>query len=107
LGVEVRDNPDAARYEIREDGQLVGFLRYRLNTGRITLIHTEIDADHGGRGLATQLVRATLDDARTRRLTVVPRCSFVSSFIRQHPEDYLPLVAHSLRARLMQAEQHD
>jgi predicted GNAT family acetyltransferase len=107
LGVEVRDNSGAARYEIREDGQLVGSLSYRLNTGRITLIHTHIDADHGGRGLATQLVRATLDDARTRRLTVVPRCAFVAGFIRQHAEDYLPLVASSLRERLMQAERPD
>jgi predicted GNAT family acetyltransferase len=107
LGVEVRDNPDAARYEIREDGELAGFLAYRLKTNRITLVHTEIDTARRGRGLASQIARAALDDARTRRLTVVPHCSFVARFIRQHAEDYLPLVAPSLRDLLVQADPID
>jgi uncharacterized protein len=32
------------------------------------------------------VVRAALDSARERRLTVVPRCSFVAVVIRRHPE---------------------
>ncbi len=107
MSVEVRDNPDAARYEIREDGQLVGSLRYRLKSDRITLIHTEIDDGYSGRGLATELVRGALEDARTRRLTVVPRCSFVASFIRRSPDDYLPLVAPALQEQLMHGERHE
>lgn len=107
MDVEVEDNPGAARYEIREDGQLVGSLSYRLSPGRITLIHTGVDAEHGGRGLATQLVRAALDDAKTRHLTVVPRCSFVARFIKRHAEAYLPLVAPSLREPLIQGERHE
>ena len=36
-----------------------------------------------------------LDDARTRGLTVVPTCSFVSAYISKHPE-YLPLVLNQI-----------
>jgi predicted GNAT family acetyltransferase len=39
-----------------------------------------------GRGLAKELVKHALDDARRRNLTVVPQCSFVASFIKRNPE---------------------
>jgi predicted GNAT family acetyltransferase len=99
--VETRDNRDAARYEIREDGQLAGFLDYRLGQGRITLVHTEIDDAHSGRGLGGRLVRAALEDARSRDLQVVPVCPFVSHIIRSEPDRYLELVAPSMRTRVL------
>jgi predicted GNAT family acetyltransferase len=99
--VEVRDNPAESRYEIREDEQLAGFVQYRLHEKRITFVHTEIDAAHSGHGLATKIARVALDDARRRGLAVVPRCSFIASFIRSHADEYLPLVLPALREPLM------
>ena len=107
LSVEVRDNADEARYEIREDGQLAGFAEYRLNNGRITLVHTEIAPAYAGRGLAARLARAVLDDARTRGLAVVPRCSYMADFIRKHGDEYLALVLPSLQKSVMQADGHE
>jgi len=106
VSVEVRDNAEAARYEIREGGQLAGFVAYRLNNGRITLVHTEVAPAYAGRGLATQLARAALDDARTRGLTVVPRCSHIADFIRKHADEYLALVLPSLQESVMRGDGH-
>ena len=39
------------------------------------------------------LARAALDDARTRRLVVMPFCPFVAGFIEHHIEEYGDLVA--------------
>jgi len=93
----VTDDRDAGRYVITEDGEQVGFVVYRLGPGRIEFVHTEIDPDHGGLGLAGTLVRAALDDARVRGLEVLPRCPYVASFIAGHREEYLDLVPEDRR----------
>ncbi len=88
----VADRPDRERYELELDDERVGLLTYGLANGVITHRHTEIDPSVGGRGLGSALVRFALDDARTRGLTVIPRCPFVAAFIVRHPE-YEELVA--------------
>ena len=95
MSTEVRDNRDRARYEIREDGELAGFVQYNMRGGRLILVHTEIDDTHEGRGLAGILVRGALDDIRSRGLRIVPVCPYVERFIEKHPE-YDDLVDHEM-----------
>jgi predicted GNAT family acetyltransferase len=97
--IEVRDNQERSRYEIVVDGVVAGFVQYTMRGGRLILVHTEIDDAFEGRGLASQLVRGALDDARRRNLHVVPICPFVESFIERHPADD-DLVDHELFDRL-------
>lgn len=94
----VVDNADEHRYEIHVDGRLVGFAEYRPCDGGVAFVHTEIDPHFQGRGLASTLIRAALDDARDRGLQVEPWCSFVRDFIVRH-DDYLGLVAPHARPR--------
>jgi uncharacterized protein len=89
--VSVTDHPDAHRYEIRTDGELAGFAAYRAQPGRIDFVHTEIDPRFAGHGLASDLIRHALDDARARGLAVLPYCPFVLGFIERH-EEYVDLV---------------
>jgi predicted GNAT family acetyltransferase len=100
--VEVRDNPDEARYEIREDGALVGFTSYRLRDNLITLVHTEVDESRAGRGLGGQLARGALDDAKRRGLAVEPLCPFISSIVRSDPANYLQLIVPGMREQVME-----
>jgi uncharacterized protein len=101
MNVQTRDNRDDERYEVLADGDLAGFAEYRLHDGRITFTHTEIDPEHEGAGLGSQLIRAALDDARRRGLAVLPVCPFVVEYIRRHPDDYLDLVVPAMRARVV------
>jgi predicted GNAT family acetyltransferase len=98
MEIEVADNPDEQRYEIRADGEIAGFVAYRERPGGIALTHTEIDDAYEGQGLGSKLVVATLDDLRSRRLEVLPICPFVKSYIERHPE-YVDLVPESERER--------
>jgi uncharacterized protein len=84
--IEVADAPDRDRYEISVDGEVVGFTAYRQRRGLIAFIHTEIDEIHQGRGLADQLIRFALEDARKRDLVVLPFCPIVKAFIERHRE---------------------
>lgn len=84
-GDEVRDNAAAGRYEIvTPDG--TAFLAYRRSDRAIILVHTEVPGSLRGRNLANSLARHALDTAREAGLRVVPKCPFVSAYIRRHPE---------------------
>jgi uncharacterized protein len=84
--IEVADAPDRDRYKLSIDGEVVGFTAYRMRPGLIAFIHTEIDEGFQGRGLADELIRFALEDARKRGLAVLPFCPFVKAFIERHRE---------------------
>lgn len=101
MSVEVADNPDLSRYEVRVDGELAGFAQYRLRDGRITIFHAEVDPAYEGRGVGSQLASSALADVRARALELVPRCPFIAGYVRRHPDLYLDLVAEPLREQVM------
>jgi uncharacterized protein len=61
-------------------------------------VHTEIDPRFEGHGLASQLIRTALEDAKDRELQVLPFCPFVNGYIDRHRE-YVELVPDAFRAR--------
>jgi len=83
---EIRDNASESQYEIYVDGQLAGFLTYKLREGTFVAIHTEIDDAYEGQGLGSQLVKQVLADLRDAGLLLKPSCPFVKSYIERHPE---------------------
>jgi len=93
----VVDVPDRSRFEIRVDGEVAGFSEYRRRPGLIAFIHTLIDPRFEGQGLASQLMRTALSQARSDGLPVLPFCPFVRSYIAGHTE-YLDLVPEDMRA---------
>jgi predicted GNAT family acetyltransferase len=84
----VVDNPAELRYELRVDDrdEVVGLIRYRLEPGRVVLVHTDIAPAYEGRGLGSELIAAALADIRARDLRVVPQCPFVAAYVEHHPE---------------------
>jgi uncharacterized protein len=88
----VTDRPNELRYEIEADGEVAGFLMYRIEPGVLELVHTDVDPRFEGKGVGAALVQGVLDDVRARGLKVRPYCPFVAAYIRRHPE-YEDLVA--------------
>jgi len=85
--IVVTDNPDADRYEAHLDGTLAGILEYTEKRSRIGLVHTEVARAFGGRGIAAELARFALADARRRGLRVIVLCPYVRAYLERHPED--------------------
>ena len=96
--VRVVDAPERSRFEIRVDGDVAGFTEYRRRPGLIAFIHTLIDPRFEGRGLASQLARAALSEARSEHLSVLPFCPFVRGYIARHAE-FVDLVPEGMRAK--------
>lgn len=90
MNTEVVDNAERQRYEIRRDGQTLGFAAYQKANRLIVFTHTEIEPGVEGQGIGGQLVRAALDDVRSQGIPVLPICPFVQEWMRRHP-DYLDL----------------
>ncbi|GBQ86451.1 hypothetical protein AA13595_1897 [Gluconacetobacter johannae DSM 13595] len=78
------------RFELHAEGG-VAFVAYTVEGGRLVLGHTSVPPALEGRGIGSALVRAVLDEARGRGMRVVSRCSFVTAYIRRHP-DYADLL---------------
>jgi predicted GNAT family acetyltransferase len=90
--IEIVRNEQRHRYEARLDGELAGFMTYRLAEGTIELVHTEVDDAFEGKGVGSVLVRDVLDEIRsdgTRQ--VIASCPFVAEWIERHP-DYADLL---------------
>lgn len=83
--METVDNPALGRFEAAI-GDATAVAEYRLEGNTITFTHTWVPEEHRGRGIGAAVVRAALDSARQKKLSVVPRCSFVAKFIRDNPE---------------------
>ncbi|MDI1319690.1 MAG: GNAT family N-acetyltransferase [bacterium] len=81
----VAHNAGAHRYEALVDGHL-SICAYETEGDRMIFTHTAVPPELRGRGVAEQLVRAALADARTAGHKVGPACSYVAKFIERHKE---------------------
>jgi predicted GNAT family acetyltransferase len=88
----VRRDDELCRYELVEDGVVVGHSAFRGRNGVVVMPHTEIDPRRRGQGLGAKLVQGALDDLRRRGSKVVPSCWYVAEFIDGHP-DYADLLS--------------
>ena len=81
----IRHDPARQRFEATLDGHH-GRVEYRIDSGVMTIVHTEVDGALEGRGVAAALVGAALEQARREGLKVVPECSYTRSYMERHPE---------------------
>jgi uncharacterized protein len=96
--IVVEDNSAAQRYQAQV-GEHLAVAEYRLDADTITFTHTQVPKELAGHGIANKLAHAALEDVRARKLTVVPLCPFIASYIRRHQE-YVTLVDPAYRERV-------
>ena len=83
----VRDNPDRNQFEIDLGDSEFAYAKYNLLPGAIRFYHTVVPESHGGQGLGTALIKASLAAARERGLRVIPICPFFRAYLKKHPEE--------------------
>ncbi|HEV3227335.1 MAG TPA: GNAT family N-acetyltransferase [Acidimicrobiales bacterium] len=81
---EIVDDAADESFLLEEDGHTAELV-YHVHGDRLTLIHTEVPGELGGRGIGGRLVQAALDRARRDGLTIVPKCPFARSWLEKHP----------------------
>ena len=73
-----------SRFEL-DVGGTIAFVAYRKSPGAITLVHTEVPAELGGKGIGSKLARATLDAVRAQGRKLTVKCEFIQGFMGKHP----------------------
>jgi predicted GNAT family acetyltransferase len=79
------DNEARGRFELDVDGT-IAFVTYRKSPGAITLVHTEVPPELGGRGVGSKLGRATLDAVRAQACKLSVECDFIRNYMTKHAE---------------------
>lgn len=77
--------PAGGRYELLIEGD-TAFVEYTRSGDTLILAHTLVPAQHEGKGVGSRLVRAVLEDLRTKGVRIIPQCPFIAAYIRRHPE---------------------
>jgi predicted GNAT family acetyltransferase len=84
---EFVNEPDAQRYAMRIDGELVGVLDYAVNGDVIALTRAYTQPQRRGHGYAAELVEYAVKDIETTGThRVVASCWYVSDWFHAHPE---------------------
>lgn len=83
--LSITDNSQTGSYDATVGDEVVGMVVYRRFPGRVVFTHTIVHPDHRGRGIASQLVRAALDDLSAKQLKLTNYCTFVADFIADNP----------------------
>lgn len=72
-------------FELKLEGHRC-VLDYLLHDKVMTITHTGVPSELGGRGLAAEITQFALDYARSQAWQVIPQCSYVAAYIKKHPE---------------------
>ncbi|GAA4642035.1 hypothetical protein GCM10023115_03320 [Pontixanthobacter gangjinensis] len=94
-GLTITRNENGNRGEYRahlEGSDAIGRLTWVLRDGARVAEHTIVPKEIGGRGVAAELVKQLVSDAREQSFKIVPQCSYVAKKFEHNPE------WHDLRA---------
>lgn len=89
------DGLEITRHGDGDSGEYRAHLPDSDHTGKLTWVkrgdtrvaeHTLVQREIGGRGVAAELVKALVADAREQGFTIVPQCSYVEAKFDEHPE---------------------
>ncbi|MCJ1700729.1 N-acetyltransferase [Rathayibacter festucae] len=87
MAKDFRRADHASRYELHQDGELVGVLDFHENDESVSLVRSFTSPPHRGQGLAGELVAFAVDDIEaTSGRSIVPMCWYVGQWFDQHPE---------------------
>ena len=87
MSTQFDHEPDARRYVMRVDGNLVAVVDYNLAPTSISFTRTFTNPQFRGRGYAAQIVKFAVDDVEsTSERSIVPMCWYVSEWFEKNPD---------------------
>lgn len=80
--------PEKHRYELKDGDTVIGVASYFPDSDNSVwdFNSTHVDEAYQGSGLAAKLVNFALTDAKANGHGVKGTCSYVSAYLRKHPE---------------------
>ena len=85
--MEIIHIPENSRFQTTVDG-VTAHVSYKIADGGLDIRHTIVPEEIGGRGIASALVKAAYDYARSQGLKCVATCRYAAIWLERHPEYY-------------------
>src|SRR5690625_5383368 len=85
MAVTVQHHPEQPCFYYQEGGTQA-YLEYTLSNQIMTIEHTWVPTELGGRGIAAALTQAALQMARKHQWQVRPQCSYAARFIEKNQQ---------------------
>jgi predicted GNAT family acetyltransferase len=82
--LQINHDASAHRLSAQLEGQ-TGLLDYELDGKVMSITHTRVPREIGGRGVAAELMRSALELAAAHGWTVNPICSYAIAYMKKHP----------------------
>ncbi|TSE07863.1 N-acetyltransferase [Mesorhizobium intechi] len=86
MHAEVFENIRLCRFELPIAVETMAAAYYRVESGKVVLIHTEVPSEFSGQGIASRLAQGTFDLLRKTGRKAILKCPFMSWFVEKHPE---------------------
>jgi hypothetical protein len=81
----INHDQNAKQFTAEVDGHHAE-LDYTVAGSVMTITHTRVPREIGGRGIAAELMRAALQVAAERGLSVNPACSYAAAYLRKQAQ---------------------
>jgi len=82
------DEKGNGSFLIIDGAEQLGEMVVHISDEYLTVYHTEVSPKAEGKGLASKLLAAMVDHARTNNLQVIPLCPYVHAQFKRHPDQY-------------------
>jgi uncharacterized protein len=86
MDFRINENAQQHRFELPIGDGLFAVAYYRVEDGRIALLHTEVPAEFSGQGIASRLATGIFELLRKTGRKAILKCPFMTRFFAKHPE---------------------
>ena len=84
--LQVEHDPVAHRFQARVPSGTAVLAYAPAGPGLLELYSTQVPAPDRGRGVGGRLVEAAVAYARGQGMRIIPTCSYVAQWLREHPD---------------------
>lgn len=91
--IQQKEDDGKGMFYIEKDGDIVAELTYTIRDNKImTLDHTETNPEFEGEGLASSLVKHSVEYAKENQILIDPLCRYAAAQFDRH-EEYQEVLA--------------
>ncbi|SDL79367.1 hypothetical protein SAMN04488034_11224 [Salinimicrobium catena] len=85
--IKQKETEGKGMFYIEKDETIIAELTYTLNDNNVmTLDHTETEPEHTGEGLASSLIKHSVQYAREKEIKIDPLCEYAAKQFERHEE---------------------
>ncbi len=82
------DEKNHGAFNLYDEGTKIGEMTVSIKPDMLTVYHTGVDENQGGKGYAKQLLDNMVAYARANNLKVRPLCPYVHVQFKRRPDEY-------------------